>query len=54
MGKREKREEVIGSDHEAEATKPPLPISEDNSTPIRISVRARKRIRRDNDEFVYY
>jgi hypothetical protein len=41
---------VIGS----EATEPPLPISEDNSTQIRTSVRARKCTRRDDDDFAYY
>lgn len=53
MGRVEKGEEVIRSDHEAEATDPPLPISEGN-TRIRTSVRARKRARRDDDEFAYY
>jgi hypothetical protein len=54
MGEIEKGEEVIRSDHEAEAAEPPLPISKDNNTQIRTSVRARKRTRRDDDGFTYY
>lgn len=42
IGRVEKGEEVIRSNHEAKATKPLLPISKGN-TRIRTSVRARKR-----------
>jgi hypothetical protein len=54
IGEIEKGEEVARSDHEDEAPELPLPISENNNTPIRTSVRARKRTRCDDDEFAYY
>lgn len=42
-----------GEDDETEATEPILPVPEGN-TQVRASVRARKRTRREDDEFAYY
>lgn len=50
QGTGETQQEVI-SDHEAEL---PLPTYEEGSTQIRASVRARKRMRRDDDLYQYH
>jgi hypothetical protein len=52
QGRREEGEEE-GENDETEATEPELPAPEGN-TQVRASVRARKRTRREDDEFTYY